>query len=350
MNSATFNDHITLQGLRFASPQVLGAVRLVPICRDQAPGDLRIARQSFDSNQPEFVQTAARQTYASYIPHALIVTHSVDGEEAAFGSRFVEAKSKGSNGRVLHRMVKRDKHSANRFRMLPMHLAMEGLLAYQFGGPSICWTEYSKQAITRGLSPRWEQSVKGSWLPGLQEALALFEVHPHQVGVMIFVADALASVFVTSHPNDYFELHHSLIEDFYGALLVEYGLLYPTTQIGETRIDASTIDSLAKLRNAVTRARDDWAAYAEFLAAGLFKRSVQFESVRHFGEFKLERFIAELDPAQECHIGERIIRTDGALEYLKTYRMSAAQVRRAHLLQKLATAEWNLEICAGTLS
>ncbi len=37
-------------------------------------------------------------------------------------------------------------------------------------------------------------------------------------------------------------------------------------------------------------------------------------------------------PNEECHIGERIVREDGTLEYLKTFRLSAAQVRRAYQL------------------
>lgn len=51
----------------------------------------------------------------------------------------------------------------------------------------------------------------------------------------------------------------------------------------------------------------------------------------------------------ECHLGERMLREDGTPEYLKTYRLSAAQVRRAYLLQQLAAAEWNLERAAESL-
>jgi hypothetical protein len=51
----------------------------------------------------------------------------------------------------------------------------------------------------------------------------------------------------------------------------------------------------------------------------------------------------------ECHLGERIVRADGTLEYLKTYRLSAAQVRRAYLLEQLAAAEWNMAQAAASL-
>lgn len=43
------------------------------------------------------------------------------------------------------------------------------------------------------------------------------------------------------------------------------------------------------------------------------------------------------------------MRGDGTLEYLKTYRLSAAQTRRAYLIKQLAHAEWNLERAAGNL-
>jgi DNA-binding NtrC family response regulator len=43
------------------------------------------------------------------------------------------------------------------------------------------------------------------------------------------------------------------------------------------------------------------------------------------------------------------VRDDGSLEYLKTYRLSAAQIRRAFLLQQLAAAAWNLDEAARSL-
>jgi hypothetical protein len=276
-----------------------------------------------------------------------------EGDEAAFGARFVDASFKEGKHRgcpsISHRMVKGDKNAPNRFRMLPLHLAMEGFLAYQMRGPEIMWSEYTKDAATQGLSPRVETSFSGTWLPGWREALALFEVHPQQVGVMVLVADALASVFVTSHPDDYWSLHRSLIEDFYGALIYEYGLLYPSVAIGETRIDPTKVKSVAELRAAVAQTRRDWTEFGELLSAGLLQREVRFETVRTLGAFTLERFIADLDPNEECHIGERIVREDGTLEYLKTFRLSAAQVRRGHLLKQLAAADWSLEACAELL-
>ena len=48
-------------------------------------------------------------------------------------------------------------------------------------------------------------------------------------------------------------------------------------------------------------------------------------------------------------MGEAIVRDNGRLEYLKTYRLSAAQTRRAYLLQLLAEADWHLDTAAEGL-
>jgi DNA-binding NtrC family response regulator len=43
------------------------------------------------------------------------------------------------------------------------------------------------------------------------------------------------------------------------------------------------------------------------------------------------------------------VRDGGEIEYLKTYRLSDAQVRRAYLLQTLAAHGWELEETAAAL-
>ena len=48
-------------------------------------------------------------------------------------------------------------------------------------------------------------------------------------------------------------------------------------------------------------------------------------------------------------MGERIVREGGGLEYLKTYRLSDDQVRRAFLLETLAAAGWRFDEAAARL-
>jgi hypothetical protein len=236
-----------------------------------------------------------------------------------------------------------------RFRMLPLHLAMEGFLAFHFRGPEILWKEYSDEAVRRGLDPRIERATRGAWISGLEEALRIFEIHEQQVGVLVFVADTLATVFVVSHPDDYRALHLSLLEDFFGDLVATYALLYPEALSLEGGIDPGSITDLDHLAREVDRVRAELVSTTELLADGLFSRAVREERVRDAGRFELRRFYPDFDPNEECHIGERIVRDDGTVEYMKTFRLSGAQVRRAYLLSKLADAEWNLDRAAASL-
>ena len=363
---------LDFQGLRIAPPQTLGAVRLVPLVRERflaasggeaagpdAPRDLRIAARDYGDSVAvvELGRNAPSEPglkYVSFVPHGLIVSYTGDGSPvAALGASFgpTSETRKGRFVHLMHRMVKQEpgEGATSRFRMLPLHLAMEGFLALHFNGPDIVWSEYSQQAIRKGLDPRSERAVRGAWLPGLEEALRTFEILPAQVGVLMFIADALACAFVLPHPDDYRRLHGSLLDDFFGELLRDYAILYPHAPAAHAPIDGAGVKTLDDLVRQVARVRADWRAYAEVLSAGLLDRAVKVEQVRTMGPFRLERFVPVFDPDVECHIGERMVRDDGTLEYLKTYRLSGAQVRRAYLLEQLAAAQWNLAQAAEAL-
>jgi hypothetical protein len=64
----------------------------------------------------------------------------------------------------------------------------------------------------------------------------------------------------------------------------------------------------------------------------------------------LERFVPDFRLDNECHIGERIVRKDGTLEYMKTFRLSFTQVRRAFLLKQLADVGWDFTALADRLA
>jgi hypothetical protein len=95
--------------------------------------------------------------------------------------------------------------------------------------------------------------------------------------------------------------------------------------------------------------RRDWAEFQGFIAGGIFGPEVTTSPVYDAGPFHLRRFVTSLVPSEENHIGELIQREDGTIEYLKTYRLSAAQTRRAYLLKQLSHADWNLERAAAHL-
>lgn len=349
-------DAVPLRGLEVAPSQVWGGIRIVPLLRREIREDLRLARRSYAEDlmvvslDGELLAPGIK--YLSYVPHGLVVSWSTDGTAAAaFGtqldSRDGKRFAKGPfTVRVAHRMARRE--DKNRLRLLPLHLAMEGFLALHFGGPDVAWSEYSRRALAKGLDPRGEQAVPGSWIPGLEDALRVFEIHDRQVGVLLFVADALASAFVVPHPDDYGALHRTLLEDFYGTLLFQYGL-HATTSHMEATIDETRVSSLADLRRELAGMRAEWGSFHEQMATGLFGKKLRSERVYRAGPFQLERFATDLDRSEENHIGEAIIRDSGDLEYLKTYRLSAAQTRRAFLLSQLASQNWNLDATAVLL-
>ncbi len=341
-------------GLRAGSSQVMGAFRVVPILRASAPGDLRIGIRDYSAYGLVGVDGrphAPGIKYLSYIPHGFVIAHTADGSEATLGASLGEKKP--CCVKLHHRMVKREADTdgpTRRFRMLPLHLAMEGFLALHFRGPEILWSDYSEQAARRGLSPRMETSMHGAWIRGFEDALRVFEIHETQVGVMVFIAEALASVFVVSHPDDYRRLHLSLLEDFYGELLYNYAMLYPQKPLAFAHLDQSKVATLDDLEREADRVRGAHRDYTDLLAEGLFGRPMVTERLRTMGPFELDRFTPVFDPNEECHIGERILRKDGTLEYMKTFRLSSAQVRRAYLLSKIAEAEWNLDVAAKALA
>jgi hypothetical protein len=348
---------LTLQGLDLAPAQIWGNLRLVPLLRRRVREDLRLARRRYDeplgvvSLDGELLAPGVK--YASFIPHGLVASWSSDGTAASLGTS-LHGPGKGRDGervgrgvRVLHRLAKREDDRTLRF--LPLHLAMDGFLSLCFRGPEIAWPEWSKRAVRSGLDPRREQSVRGAALPGFADALRLFEIHEGQVGVLVFVAEALASAFVVPHPDDYRALHPSLLEDFYGELLYRYGWLYPDVAPAEVTIDAARVETLADLRAAVAGARREWADFAELLAGGALGRPLRSELVYTLSPFRLLRFVPELRLEDENHLGEAIVRDDGTVEYLKTYRLSDAQTRRAHLLQLLAAHGWDLAATAAAL-
>lgn len=346
---------IALNGLEIAPSQVWGAVRLVPLLRQQVRQDLRLVKRNYTEDLTVVSLAGDRLgqglSYISYVPHGLVLSWSEDGSPvAAMGGQLMSEGKRLACGafgvRLMHRMAKRE--AANRLRFLPLHLSMEGFLAMYFNGPAIAWSEYSRQALSQGLSPRGEWSVSGRAIAGLEDALRVFEIHEKQVGLLLFISEALASAFVVPTPEDYRVLHRSLIEDFYGELLYYYGRFGMTTRL-ETTIDEKTVSDLASLKTAIAQMRTDWATFQGFMASDLLQRSLRPQRIYTAGPFTLQRFITDLSLKTENHIGEAIVREDGQLEYLKTYRLSEAQTRRVYLLSQLAANDWHLERTAAQL-
>lgn len=336
---------LSFAGLTPMPSQVWGAVRLVPLVREAPREDLRLARRAFPEATHGRLHRARRglpelQRFA-WVPHSLVMRSTPEGSEVARGAQLEAGLGEAPRGAAL--MTTPRLSRGHQLRILPLHLAMEGLLLLHYDGPEIAWPEYSRQVLRFGLSPRVEWSVTGWDLPDLSDALGLFELVEGQVGVLVFVGDALASAFVAPHPDDYRALHGSLIEDHFGEMLYWYGQ-HATPPELRVQLQDARVQDLTTLRAELERATRAHAEFQAWMASGLVDRELQSTQVHRAGPFTLHSFITALPEqapeAQEQHIGELMLREDGELAYLRTLRLSAAQVRRARLLEHLAAHEW----------
>ncbi|MFJ6569393.1 ARPP-2 domain-containing protein [Streptomyces sp. NPDC091292] len=343
---------LDMTGLTTRPSQVWGAVRLVPLVRDEPFDDLRLSSRLY-GDAAGLVEVGARQAYMSYIPHGFVAAWSGDGTPAAaYGTQLSagdDSPPAATMGLRFHRGMAR-RQAKGRLRFLPMHLAMEGYLALHFGGPSLAWEEWSQRAIRQGLSPRVEEAYVGADVRGLADALRIFEIHPRQCGVMVYVADALAAAFAVPHPDDYRALHPTLVQDLYGELIHHYATLMPPVRDFRARIPDAGIRSLAHLRMAVAEQEHTWARFHDTtMSAGLLDHPYAWQTVYRMGRFTLSRFLPAFRPRQENHIGEAITDDKGRIAYLKTFRLSENQVRRGHLLSRLAANDWHLADTAAGL-
>lgn len=352
----TYDACLNLNGLTLAPSQVWGGIRIVPLLRAEPRADLKLHRRSVDEDVVGVALegkavTAPDVAYFSYVPHAFVL--EVQGKSAvvSHGTQLARRRDGQRLGRgrvrLLHRMAKSE--GAGTLRFLPLHLAMEGLLALHFGGPDIMWPEYSREAISRGLSPRYEVAYPGAMITGLEDALRTFEIHPTQCGLLLFVADAFASAFVVPQPSEYRGLHRTVLQDMFSELLVRYSEYAHNVQASRVALDGSAVRSFADLERALDRAEQGIREYEHLLADGLFGRAVRFEEVYHVGPFCLERFRSDMALGEENYIGERIVDAAGQLQYTKVMRLSDAQGRRAFLLMKLHEHAWNLSDTAAAL-
>ncbi|MGF1431468.1 ARPP-2 domain-containing protein [Kitasatospora sp. LaBMicrA B282] len=341
-------------GLATRPAQTWGAVRLVPLVRAEPITDLRLSEQVYQAQgdrRPSQVRLGRRGTYTSYIPHGLVADWGRDGTAAAtFGTRLgaAEPRAVRLDLRTHHRLARRIDRT--RLRFLPLHLALEGYLALHFRGPEIAWREWSDRAVRQGLSPRAEEALLGAEVAGLADALRIFEIHPGQCGVLLYVADALAAAFVVPHPADYRALHPTLVQDLFGELVHHYATLMPPVPAFRAALPDAGIRTLADLRAAAERQDRDWAAFHEtVLAAGLLGPEYHAQRVYRLGRFALHRLLPVFRPKEENHLAETITDEQGRIAYLKTFRLSEKQVRRGHLLSRLAAHDWNLAATAGAL-
>jgi hypothetical protein len=337
-------------GLRATPSQVVGAVRLVPLVRDEPIEALHLYTLPYAADLTT-VRLDERTHYTAYVPHALVV--ELPGRKqahASLGTQLVRPRAKPEGVfrvQVLDRLAR--KESPGRLRLLPQHLALDAYLSVGFSGPNVPWPEFSQQVLSHGLSPRSERVYQGSDVQGLADALRMFELQPGQVGVLVFVGDAFGSAFVAPRPEDYRRLHRTLLQSLYGELLVQYAVLQPEVAALWQPLDPAAIDSLDALALAMDGVRREWSAFAGLMASGLLDVELDAQTLHRLGGFRLLRFLPSFHPHADNHVGEAIVDAEGRLAYLQTFRLSAAQARRGGLLATLVAEDWNLDECARAL-
>ena len=356
-------ERLTLRGLTTAPAQVHGAVRMVPLRRVQVRGDVRLglrrhktplAAVAVDGTSVDELRRGEGTTYISVIPHAFIVRTSDDGTPiAALGTSMARSDERptppGFPVHVMHRMAKAvdDDDGVNAVRFAPLHLAVERLLSMAFAGPDVDWPEVSKQAFRHGLGGRSERAISGRSIAGLDEAIRTFELYDDQVGVAVFVDDVLASIFVVPHPDDWRALHTSLLEDFWCELFAWGGLTSAHT--ARVQLDAARVSDLSTLQAELARARIDDGHLQQALLGDVLERPITSAVTRTIGALSLQTFHTDLARDERHHVGEAIVRDDGTIEYLKTFRLTDGQSQRAFLLQTLARHQFRLVDSAKAL-
>ena len=351
-------EKINLEQFELAPSQVWGNVRLVPVIKKKPSEDLRLGLRKYN-DEATFVALDGKQgpvspdsIYYSYIPHGMVARWSTDNRPVVpYGCELDKIKKKSNKEdcrvRIEHRMAKRE--GSRQLRFLPLHLAMEGFLSLCFGGPNVAWEEYSESLLRKGLGVRSESSYRGRWISDLEDALRVFEIHENQVGAVIFVADAPASIFIVPHPADYRLMHASLIEDFYGELVFYNGqCMYdvPALDLGLDQVKVDSVEDLSKL---VDTARNCYESQQTDLLQDMLQPQVDSKLINKLGPFTLQRFVTDLSNDKDNFIGEALVRNDGQIEYLKTYQLSKAQAKRGYLLKILAKHDWSLEEASEAL-
>ncbi|MDA1368717.1 ARPP-2 domain-containing protein [Glycomyces algeriensis] len=332
---------LTFDGLQVRPGQVWGGIRLVPLVRDEPITSLRLHPSGFPGGD----SYDAYAPSCCYEPHGLIAEWTADGTAVpALGTALrMPARTMRKSLRPETKLQQR-----TRVHFVPHQTALEAFLPLTFRVPSVAWSEWSTHAFRRGAPRQEDPQYLGYDVEGLADALRVFEIHPGQCGVLVYVADALASAVVTPHPDDYRALHPSLVEDGFGELIWRYAHLYGESPDFRPHLDESAIDTIADLRAAINAAQREWSEFhQEVMAAGLLDAEYVFTEDYRMEQFTLRRFRPHFVPGRETHVGEAITDADGRLAYLRTFRLSETQARRGRLLQTLTDHDWNLEAAAA---
>ena len=290
----TLLNNLTLRGLELAPSQVCGAIRLVPVLRQNVRSDLRLAQQRYNENWRWLRSTAGtgsrirrhttRMCHTAWCCRGRLrpayfrlrhtnsiscpawqtgelgeVQHPPDAPHGKTGTRQQSTPVSAPPpcyGRLLVAVLRRAGYRVE--RILPPRARARAV------APLGKLVRRAIHCRTRGSPARVRDTRGASGRSGLCRGSACF-------------------AYVVPCPEDYRALHAGLLEDFYGELLYQYALLYDTTYPVKVTLDAKSIANLTQLRAALTQVRSEWAAYHCLMAGNLLGRDVQSSRVYQLG-------------------------------------------------------------------
>ena len=352
----------------FGPSQVWGAVRLIPLLREQPIEGLRLSNRIYHNDVTVVGQ--GKRNYISYIPNGIILDWNNGSPIGAYGTQ-IEQQAKKAQARdhnhlqiedikigLQNKVLKRE-HS-RRMRLLPLHLTLDGLLGQLSKQPSVAWSDYRPQAVG-GCAPYVRTQSISSWgISGLRGALERFEIHPMQTGVLLFIEDAFVNAFVVSHHDDYRPLHQTIIRDVFCDIFWHYGQYYTKVPAFSCQLDHEKISSLTELKNQYLHQENLWRSFRADMAGELLSKTLFVDEIYKKHGFSIERFFAapsaetddfhtalsQLSHKEANHIGECIRHKSGRIAYLKTYRLNNSQSQRLRVLSQLQRYNWNIHEAA----
>ncbi|MES0833083.1 ARPP-2 domain-containing protein [Nocardiopsis tropica] len=348
------------EGVRTGPAQQWGNVRLVPLLRSAPVPRLRL----HPLVAGDLVDDPASQDDGTccLVPHAYVLTWEGDtAPSASYGTQILPPRSPAPRRAHLDLRSRKARTAVRgRARFLPLDLAVDGLLSLHAGGPSVAWAEWSRATVHRGLSSPALTTYLGGEIEGLAEALRVFEIHPDQCGVVVHLADVLASAHLYPHPEDYRALHAGLLMDMFGESLYMYGLPAGEARPLYTPIRERGVRTLGDLRERVERSRSDTLrAHDDLMLSSLTGGLHTSGGSRDFGgagapdprerPFTVRWLVPAFARGGVDHVGEVIADRHGRVAYLKSLRLSPAQSRRGRLLRVLGEAGWELDRAALSL-
>lgn len=345
--------NLSFRGLTLAPSQVCGAVRLVPVLRHHPRADLRLWSKRQDAVVTGLA-LGGNLYYYNYIPSALVLDWTDDGRPVVTpGSQLLGPRDRPQFIKFEQKLVKRTAprklgEGERALRFFPQQLALEGLLAHHFGGPDIAWPAWSAQILRRGLSPRSESFVSGPAIRGLDEALRTFELHPDQVGVLVFVAEIFGAAFIMPSAAEYRPLHRSLLSDAFGEALADAARWHPIAYPWSLPTERPPRD-LVDLKAQISQVRTGWAEFQTLVTADLLGEDLRWTQVYRAGPFSLARFLPSFEPGTRAHVGEAILDDEGEVQYLRTVLLGDDMRERAWWLDRLAGVGWHLPTLAERL-